>query len=175
MGAFEKLKDAVIGGKSRAVLTEDLDDDTTDVLINVTKTRSISLGSTVTEHAVEDGAPITDNKKNNNIGISMDILLVDQLDLLTLASSLKSKKIPERQEQLKDWFKDSTILFYLFDQDFDSVVIQSYSENGSVEDGKGLSISLGLKQIIIAKADEAEGVQDKGSTEIQDDGNLLDL
>lgn len=175
MGVFEKLRDSITGGKTRGVLTEDLDSNITDVLLNVTKARNISLGSSVTEHAIEDGAPVTDNKKNDNIGISLDILLVDQIDLLTLASFIKSKKVPERREQLKKWFNDSTVLFYVFDQEFESIVIESYNETGSVEDGRGLSISLGLKQIVIAIAEEGEGIPDKGFTEIRDDGEILEL
>lgn len=175
MGVFQKLTDGRIGGFSRAILSESLTDDTNDVLFNVTRSRNISRSSSITEHAIEDGAPITDNKKNNTVGVSMDILLADQRDLLSIGAFSKSKKIQERREQLIKWFDDATILFYIFDQVIDPVLIKDLSEAGNSGEGKGLSMAIALKKIVIAKAITVVGVQDKGFTETRDDGESLEL
>ena len=75
MGVFEKLGQAITGGTKRFILSESLVDETKDVLINVTRSFEIGRTSSITKHAVEVGAPITDNKKNNPRNFSIDFLL----------------------------------------------------------------------------------------------------
>jgi len=168
MGVLEKIL-----GK-RATLSEDLIDDTNDVLIDVTRGRNISRTSSVTEHAVEVGAPITDNKKNNPVEISIEILLTDNRDLLTLATFIGRKNRFEREEQLLKWYNESTPIYLVApDVVFESLLIKDLNNRADKGEGRGISYSLNLKEVIIATGVIESGIDDKGTTDPVEDGRAV--
>jgi len=161
MGLLEKLFDT-----RRAVLSEDLVDDTNDVLLDVTRARSINRSSSVTEHAVEVGAPITDNKKNNPVEISIDILLTDNKDLLTLVTLPGRKDRFKREEQLLKWWNESTPIYLIApDVTYSSLVIKDMNSRADKGEGKAISYSLSLKEITIATGIVESVIKDKGTTD----------
>ena len=164
LGLKEKITDAITGGRSRALIT-DAEVGGNEVLLNVTSSYSRSWGASVTRHAVEEGAPVTDNVVKDPFSVSLSVVLSDTFDLLTL-NTLYEKSVTERMEQLLTWRDESTLLFFLFDEEIENVVIKSITEKSEAALGKGKALDIELAEIRIAKAETTGGIPNVGKTEL---------
>ena len=80
MGLFEKIAEKTIGLTTTAFLSDDLDTGGT-VDFDVVTAFSQSNEAEVTRHAVEEGAPVTDNVKLNPYTLDMTVQLSDEIIL----------------------------------------------------------------------------------------------
>lgn len=145
----ERISDAISGQKTRAFLSDGIDDVVFDVII--TENDSDSLN--VTRHAVEDGSDVTDHVNSTPRKFSIDAILTDaDLDVLNPVSFL-NKTIDERLDVIDKWIKKKKVLtYYGHDKDIEDVIVQSISRKRSQSTGDGLEVSLSIDKINIVSS-----------------------
>jgi len=148
------ISDAITGNHTRAFLS----DGTNDCLFNVTVDDSENDSSNVSTHAIEDGSDISDHVVQNPKSISLNIVLSDESISITNPMSYVAAfldTIEDRKQLLQNWMDDKTLLTYHgHDKDIDDVVIESLTINHTAEMGNGVGLSMSLKRVVIAKAQE---------------------
>ncbi|TGK04166.1 hypothetical protein EHQ53_03185 [Leptospira langatensis] len=120
-----------------------------DSTISISKDRAASVSS----HAVEKGAQISDHITTEPTNISVTAVITDaDWDPLDPFSFL-NKTVSDRLGILKDWMDDREVLiFNSYEGDYENLIIESLTEEQSVELGKGRQISLKLKEIVIVSS-----------------------
>lgn len=152
MPITERVTNAV-GGRIRAFISDGSLDVQFDVILNFTENHAIE----VTQHAIQDGADITDNIDPKTEDYTIDAILTDDdYDILD-PTSLTNPTIKERIDYLK-LFKEykEVLTYYGQDEDIEDVIIYSMSKAKTQETGKGVRLSIGLKKISVAVAQSVE-------------------
>ena len=171
MGVGSKILDAIITGAPRAVLTDKLTGGT-DVLLNSVMSWTENLPSEVTKHAVEEGAPITDNVFNDPASYSISAILTDSVNILFGPTFAKTRTVAQRVSQLKKWRDEKQVLFYVHDETISNLVIKDMGRTkrkdlgGLIPFGPGsAAIDFTLQVINIAKTVQQEGIKNNGLVE----------
>ncbi|PJZ49216.1 phage baseplate protein [Leptospira saintgironsiae] len=149
----QRAKSALFGERVQAYLSSSGTDLTLDSTISITKDRSANI----TSHAIEKGADITDHVADEPIGISLSAVISDAdwdpLDPLAFLN----KTVRERLDLLYQWMDNKEIVtFYSYDEDIENLIVESVSEEQTVDLGSGRKLSLKLKKINIVEAKKAE-------------------
>ena len=169
MGIFEQIKDSIIGGTSRGILVENFVSTNKVIFDTLTKWTN-SNQSQVTEHAIENGAPISDNVFNQPLEIQISGVFTDSAQgLLGLLdpSVANTRTAQERYTQLLQWQLDKQPLIFLYDQDsFLNMIILGINRERTNKLTKGMRVSLSLKNVNFATGTGAGAeVPNKGKTE----------
>jgi hypothetical protein len=152
MPITERVTNA-LGGRTRAFISDGSLDVQLDVVINFTENHAIE----VTQHAIQDGADITDNIDPKTEDYTIDAILTDDdYDILD-PTSLTNPTIKERIDYLK-LFKEykEVLTYYGQDEDIEDVIITSMTKAKTQETGRGVRLSIGLKKINVAVAQSVE-------------------
>jgi hypothetical protein len=118
---------------------------------------SESQQADVTQHAIQSGADITDNVNNRTEEYTVEAVLTDDdYDILD-PTSLTNPTIKERMDYLL-LFKNNkqTLTYFGQDQDIENLIIASLNKSKTLETGKGVKLSIGLKKINVATAQSVE-------------------
>ena len=168
MTIAEKRISGTLKGFERAILT---DDETagTDVYFNVVNAFDRSFSSSITEHAVEDGAPITDNIYNSPPEYSMSVIMIDEPIPTEENNSITRMTVAEREAQILKWRADKEILILIYQDSFHNIVIKDFSESKQQMEN-GTQYSMAFIEIRIAQAEIIAGaISNKGKTELRTD------
>jgi hypothetical protein len=170
MSIADKRTSATLKGFERAILTNE-ETGGIDVYFNITTSFSRSWQSSITEHAVEEGAPITDNIYNSPPEYSMSIIMIDEEIPAKENNSMTRMTVAERESQILKWRDEKEILILIYKDAFHNVVIKDFSESKQ-QMTNGSTYSISFKEIRIATAEvQAGAVSDKGKTELREDSN----
>jgi hypothetical protein len=152
MPITERVTNA-LGGRTRAHLSSLAMDVQLDVVLNFSSNNAIE----VTQHAIQDGADITDNIDPKTEDYTIDAILTDDdYDILD-PTSLTNPTIKERLDYLEVFIKYKYVLtYYGQDGDIEDVIISSMSKSKTQETGRGVRLSIGLKKINVAVAQSVE-------------------
>ena len=166
MGLFELTQVGRINGTQRAILSDQRSGGK-QVLLNSVMSWTDNYDSQITKHAVEQGAPITDNVFNNPITIAMTAILTDSFNLLTGATIANTRGIVERFNQLKKWRLDKQRLFFIYDGEIFSDLLLQFRREKSKKVGRAFRFSFDLQEIRIATAILGDGeVPNQGTTQV---------
>lgn len=168
MTIADKRISSRIKGYERAILTDDATAGT-DIYFNVVTAFDRSWASSITEHAVEDGAPITDNIYNSPAEYSMSVIMSDETIPADETNAMTRMSIAEREAQILKWREDKKLLILIYRDAFRSIVIKDFSES-KMQAENGTQYSLSFKEIRIATAEVIPGaIANKGKTELRTD------
>jgi hypothetical protein len=148
MPLTENVTNAV-GIRTRAYLS----DGVYDVQLDVINSFNINYSVDVTQHAIQDGADITDNIDPKTEDYSIDAILTDDdWDVLN-PESFTNPTIKERLDRLDNFRVQKFVLTYFGQEDeVDNVVISSMSKSKAKDTGAGVRLSIGLKKVNVATA-----------------------
>jgi len=165
MGLFALTQLSRLNGRARGILTDEQSGGKT-VLLNSVMTWQDQYNSEITKHAVEQGAPITDNVFIPAVSIRFTAILTDSFNLLTGGSIASTRGIVSRFNQLKKWRREKERLFFVYDGEmFSDLLIKNMSREKSNGVGRGYRFSFDLQQIRIATATIGGS---RGDTELVD-------
>lgn len=152
MPITERVTNA-LGGRTRAHLSSRAMDVQLDVVLNFSSNNAIE----VTQHAIQDGADITDNINPKTEDYTIDAILTDDdYDILD-PTSLTNPTIKERLDYLEVFIKFKYVLtYYGQDEDIEDVIISSMTKSKTQDTGRGVRLSIGLKKINVAVAQSVE-------------------
>lgn len=149
MSLTEKISDAILGTRSRTFLSDQIN----DVLFDSTMSIDKAQGAQVTTHAVEKGSDVQDHIKYDPEGISLSIVITDDVLSVTDPTSFLAKSVSERLDQLKTWRDERKLLtFYSYEEDIEDVVIETFNENRTAATGKGRALTINLKKMNIVSS-----------------------
>lgn len=169
MGIFELTQVGRINGTKRAILSDQRSGGK-QVLLNSVMSWTDTYGSQITKHAVEQGAPITDNVFIPPVNITLTAILTDAFNLLTGATIANTRGIVERFNQLKTWRSDKQTLFFIYDGEiFENLLIANMAREKNKKVGRAYRFSFDLQEIRIAAATIGAGeIANKGTTQLED-------
>jgi len=160
----------------------------TTLILDATMSLNTKVAATVTDHPVEDGINITDHVRDEPDrytieGVVSRTPILGTADLVTLnAASLGS--ISTRDEDawqaLYQMLKSHVFVYVLTpDELIENLVIESLDRNKTADIGEAMKVTIGVKQIAIVYATEAElptrpaaqsKTSDKGPVTAEDTG-----
>lgn len=138
------------------------------IVFDSTTSISIDRSASVTNHAIEKGSDVTDHVSSDPITVNFSAIISDAdwdpLDPM----SFFNKNVKERLDLLKQWMDNKEILkYFYYGESIENVVIESYSEEQSVDLGQGRQLQFKLKKINIveSKTVDAKSPVKKGLTQ----------
>jgi hypothetical protein len=153
MGIFQNESKGFQGGKYLGVITDDLLDDLAGVMLNAVTSYEEGYTSQATEHAVEEGAPITDNVFNNPMGLSISAILSDSNSVTAGASVVNTKTVRDRVNQLLSWREQKTLLYFSYNNEtHEEMILTEVKKTRSKDMGNGIALAITMKKIKIATA-----------------------
>ncbi|MEH6943384.1 phage baseplate protein [Bacillus sp. JJ722] len=108
-----------------------------DVYINIIDKVGRGKNVNTTDHAIEDGEPLTDHIEKQPTTLSISGLILDK-------DEKKLKKLEEYEEK-------GTLLTFSYKTKLDNVAITSFSSDRDVKVKNGYTFSMSLKQIRVVK------------------------
>lgn len=108
-----------------------------DVVIDLIETVDRDTGAKASEHALEEGEPITDHVEADTKTISISGIIKD--------------KTGSKRTKLEKYEADGKLLTFNFTSRLENVIIDKFSSKTSAEVKDGYEFSMSLKQIKIAK------------------------
>lgn len=168
----EQISDAIKGQRTRAFLSDGVDDIILDVVISDNESDTLQ----VTRHTIEDGSDITDHVNTKPKKFSVEAIFTDDdLDLLN-PGSFFNKTISERLDVINAWIEQKIVLtYYGHTKDFEDVVIESIGRKKALATGEGISISLKIAKINIVESIQTDvtikTTRKKGKTAKQTDSS----
>jgi hypothetical protein len=168
-----------------------------EVVLGPIMSEGESCGASVTSHAVEEGAAVSDHVKPSPDKFSITTILTERnstdITGVTQAARLITDRltVEEKIAKLKGWRDSGELLTYsgpvfsgLVNRGYDitatDVVITSISSSRTTDKGAGIEVSISLQKVTIARASIADidlpqaarpaqnkGQTEKGSTSVQ--------
>lgn len=164
MGVFELTRIGRLQGVNRAILSESITGIGRNVLLNSVTQWGDSYSGQITKHAVEKGAPITDNIFNDTLRISLTAILTTSFNLLSGSSLPLTGGIKGRFDQLLKWRDEKQTIFLIYDREnIANLLIKGLSREKAANLGGAYKISLQLEEIRIAVS-LLGGVSQKGKS-----------
>ncbi len=163
---IDTISQAVTGSIVRASIT----DGTNSVLCDVSKSFTRNFTNQISEHAIENGADISDNAKTMPTEMAYSVLLSDTNYLGILAglpglNALNSQSIKQRFNQLQAWLNNKTFPLTLItdEEHILNLIIKDIHENRSPGDGNGKLLEISFRQIsVVSSLAAAQGVNYQG-------------
>jgi len=139
------------------------------VTFNATTSYTKGETSDVTEHAVEEGAPLSDNIKGNVFTISLSCVVAEHRQFIAMVPikdhlTHMEGSPRDRYNKILNWKRDKEKLYFWSDELYEDCYITDISETKSYENGNGIEFDLTLQQIITATG-KILGSKDKGFTD----------
>jgi hypothetical protein len=165
MGLFENIANSVaegLGLRIRGFLSEDILDGP-EIVFSAIMDFSNPREADITRHAVEEGAPLTDNIRIMPYSINLAIQIDEETNITNL---LQPPQLAEKRLQIIKWFEEKTLLLFWYENAYENVVLSSLNEVPSRDSFGALRFDIILSEIRIATA-EITGLIDKGFTALK--------